>query len=141
MSQVHTFPLVTTLHTDTRVPIQYPGNGDPNVPKQFELALLLEWVAGMIGFGATPETVADGGTIVVGGGNLINVIAVKAATGARTIMIGTSAGTDDVLEASDIETDTDFSATIGRYTSTSLTLHFTLTGGSASVLVFLSPET
>lgn len=140
MAQVDTFPLITNLYSDTRIPIQYPGNGDPNVPKQFELGVLFDWMVSMLGLGTAPQTVSDGGTISVGGGNLINVIAVKAATGARTIKIGTTAGGDDVLEASDIDSGSDFSASIGRYTSTSLTLHFTLTGGSASVLVFLSPE-
>ncbi len=105
-----------------------------------EDTVLLDWILANIGIGTAPVTVADGGTIAVTGGNLIDVIAVKAATGARTIMIGTSAGTDDILSACDIDSDSDFSASIQRYTSTSLTLHFTLTGGSAAVLVFTRAE-
>lgn len=140
MSQVHTFPTVTELLDGFRIPFQYIGTGQPAAAKAIPDTVLLDWILANIGLGPTAQTVATGGTIAVGGGNLINIIAVKAAAGARTIKIGTSSGADDILGETDIESSTDFSASIGRYTSAGLTLHFTLTGGSASVLVFTTPE-
>ncbi len=136
MGKVHTFALATEIFDDTRIPFQYVGGGGTNAPRQMALTLLLEYVRESLGLFPAPVTVEDSDSIAIAGGHLIQVIAVKAATGARTIMIGTSAGTDDVLEASDIDSDTDFSATINLYTSTGITLHFTLTGGDAEVLVF-----
>lgn len=140
MAQVHTFPTVTELVAGFRIPFQYIGTGQPAAAKAIPDTVLLDWILSNINQGPTAQTVATGGTIAVGGGNLINVIAVKAAAGARTIKIGTSAGGDEILGETDIESSTDFSASIGRYTSSGLTLHFTLTGGSASVLVFTTPE-
>ena len=136
MGLVHTFNLVTELFTDTRFPLQYPGGGNPAAAKQVELSLLVEFLATQLAIGTTAQTIVTGDTISVTNGNLITCIAVEAVTGARTIKIGTTAGADDVLEEMTIPTLTDLTFTLNRYTSTGLTLHFTLTGGSADVLLF-----
>lgn len=140
MAQVHTFSLLTSLYGDTRLPLQYPGNGGSPAPRQIELSLLAEWLATQFGIGVAPQTVSTGGTLSVGAGNLLQVIAIKAAVGARTIKIGTTAGGEDILELTSIASGSDFSATVNRYTSSSLTLHFTITGGTADVLLFTQPE-
>ena len=81
-------------------------------------------------------TISSGGTIVVAAGSLIEVISVEAQSGSRTFKVGSSAGADDVVELTTIPTLTDFSYTINKYTSSALTLYFTITGGTASVIVF-----
>lgn len=139
MAQVHTFTLLTELFSDTRLPLQYPGGGNPPATRQVEMTLLLEYIAEQLLLGTPAVLVETGNTIVVTGGTLIQCIAVEAdPVGDRTIKIGTSAGADDILEETTIPDDVDFSYTLNRYTSTTLTMHFTLTGGDASVLVFKS---
>jgi len=140
MSAVHTFPTITTLYSDTKIPLQSLGGGAGNAARQFELSVLLDWLLVQMGIGTVAQTISTTATIAVSGGNLLQVIAVKAQSGSRTIKIGTTAGGDDVLELSTIPTNTDFSLTLNRYTSTTLTLHFTLTGGTADVLMFTKPE-
>ena len=140
MAAVHTFPTISSLLPGFRIPFQYIGTGEPAAAKAIPDTVLLDWILSSIQLGAAPQTIADGGTIVVPAGSLINVISVKSASGARTIQIGTSIGASDILDEAPIDSLTDFSASIGRFTSSVLTLHFTLTGGSAQVLVFMSPE-
>lgn len=140
MSKVHTFPVITDLYSDTRIPLQYLGGGNSPAASQVSMLVLLEYIAEQLAVGTAPQTIASGDTIATVGGNLIQCISVEAQSGSRTIKIGTSAGADDVLELSTIPTDTDFTFTLNRYTSTTLTLHFTLTGGTASVLVFTRPK-
>lgn len=140
MSKVHTFPVVTSLFSDTRFPLQYLGGGNSPAASQVEMAVLLEYIAEQLAVGTAAQVVASGDTIATVGGNLIQCIAIEAQSGSRTIKIGTTAGAEDVLELSTIPTDTDFTFTLNRYTSSTLTLHFTLTGGTASVLVFTRPK-
>jgi hypothetical protein len=140
MAQVHTFSLITELFSDTRIPLQYLGGGNAPAARQVELMLLVEYIAAQLAIATEAVSVTSGDTIAVTGGNLIACIAVEAAVGARTMKIGTSAGAEDVMELTSIPSATDFTFTLNRYTSTTLTLHFTLTGGSASILVFTEPK-
>lgn len=140
MPQVHTFSVITELFADTRLPLQYLGGGNSPAPRQVELSLLIDYLAEQLGAVTTPETIASGDTIAVTGGNLIQCIAVESAVGSRTIKIGTTAGAEDILELTTIAAETDFTFTLNRYTSVTLTMHFTLTGSGASVLVFTRPK-
>ena len=96
MAQVHTYTVLTELEDDFRIPIQYLGAALSPAPRAIPAPLLLEYLLVKLGIGAMPQAIADGDTITIGAGVLINVIAVKAASGARTIQIGTSAGGDDI---------------------------------------------
>jgi hypothetical protein len=136
MSKVHTFSPVTELLPGFRIPFQYLGGGEDPEPRAIPEDVLLEWILENIGLVTSVESVSDGGTISIPGGTLIQVVAVKKAVGARTIQIGTTAGGAEILDETDIDSNADFSAEIHRYTSTNLTLHFTLTGGSVQVLIF-----
>lgn len=136
MAQVHTFSITTDLFSDTRLPLQYRGGGNPPGARQVEMSTLLEFIAAQLGVGTEVQTVEDEDTIEVSGGNLITCLAVEAASGSRTIKVGTTAGGDELIEETTIPTDTDYTFTLNRYTSTTLTMYFTLTGGNADVLVF-----
>ncbi len=141
MAEVHLFTALTTLTDTFRIPIQYLGDAESPAARAIPAALLLEWLqANLEGVGAAAVTVATGGTVVVPAGNLLTVLAIEANATARTVKIGTSSGADDILELTSIPSNSDFSLTLNRYTSTSLTLHFTLTGATASVLTFLVPK-
>jgi hypothetical protein len=136
MPLVHAFPTVTSLADGFRIPFQYLGTGVDPAAKAIPDSVLLDWIIENIGLTTASQTVTTGGTIAVAAGSLIQAISIKAATGARTVKIGTSSGADDILGESDIDSATDFTAQLYRYTSSAITLHFTLTGGSAAVLVF-----
>jgi hypothetical protein len=141
MAQVHTFPLVEELLPGFRLPLQYLGTGEIPVASQVEDTVLLAWLIDQLSLSTSAQSVVTGDTIAVTGGNLIECIVVEAAAGSRTIKIGTSAGADDILELTTIPTNTDFTYTMNKYTSTTITLHFTLTGGGASVVLFLKAKT
>ena len=135
MAEVHNFPQVSTLLPGFRIPFQYIGTGEPPAAKAIPDSVLLDWIIENLGLSTTAQTLSSGDTISAPIG-LLQVIAVKSAVGARTIKVGTSAGADDILDLTDIDSGSDFSASIHRYTSSILTLHFTITGGTADVLIF-----
>lgn len=56
--KVHQFPLVSDLYADTRLPLQFPGNGQQPAPKQVTLALLLSWIQARVGVKSRLVTVA-----------------------------------------------------------------------------------
>jgi len=136
MAQVHTFPLLTSLFSDTRLAGQYPGDGADPEPFQVELGELLAFFAADLAAATPAVTVSNGDTVAVAAGRLIFCIAIEAPSGDRTVKVGTTAGADDIMELTDITNGQDFTYTLNFYTSTSKTLHFTTTGGTISVLVF-----
>jgi hypothetical protein len=140
MSKVHLFPEITEVFDDTKLPLQSLGDGQDPEASQVRLDVLGDFFAVYLGIGTTAQTVSDGDSIAVAGGNLIMCIAIEAPTGARTVKIGTTAGGEDIMEESGVPDGVDLTHTFMKYTSTPLTLHFTITGGTCSVLVFTKPK-
>ena len=141
MAQVHTFTLLTELFTDTRLPLQYPGGGNPAAARQVALSVLLDWIEANITLPASDAPAAqeidDGDTIVIAAGTLIETIVFEYASGSRTVQIGTSIGADDILESTVIASNSELSHTVNRYwTNSGTSLWFTITGGPVSVVVF-----
>lgn len=141
MSQVHTFTLLTELFADTRLPLQYPGNGASPAPRQVRLDVLLAWLQDNLDFPAgdapTAQEIADGDSLVIAAGTLIETIVFEYASGSRTVKVGTSAGGDDILEETTIASNAELAHTVNRYwTNSGTSLWFTVTGGPVSVVVF-----
>jgi len=122
----------TQLYTQRRQAMESPDNYKFTIE---DLATFLIAEFGLEG-PTSAVTISTGDTVAVPAGSMIEAIAIEAQSGARTVKIGTTAGSDNIMELSTIPTDTDFTFTLNRYTSSLLTLHFTITGGTASVIVF-----
>lgn len=141
MAQVHTFSIISELFTDTRLPLQYQGGGNPPAASQVTLATLLAWLQDNLDFptgdAVAAQQIDDGDSLAIAAGTLIEVIVFEFASGARTVKVGTSAGGDQILEETVIAANSELSHTVNRYfTNSGTSLHFTVTGGPVSVLVF-----
>lgn len=134
--KVHLFPTVDELNEGFRIPFQYLGTSIPPAARAIPDTLLIDWIISQLQLQTPVQTVADGGTVTVAAGLLITHIAIKAASGDRVVKIGTTPGGDDIMEGADVMDGQDFTASIGRYSTSSLTLHFSISGGSAQVLVY-----
>lgn len=133
MSLVHTFPLVTEVYSDTRLPLQYPGNGGAPAAKQVELSLLLEWVEENITaspFSVQSATVANNGTVAVAAGRMVaKIVVIGGASG--TFNLGTTASGTEIMESATFDTDGAVYA-LDNYFNSGGTLHFS--GGFAGSL-------
>lgn len=135
MAQVHTFSLITDLYDDTRLPLQYLGNGQPAAARQVELAVLLAWIEANItlasnAFSVQTATVSNNGTVAVSAGRMVaKVIVIGSAPG--TFNLGTSASGTEIMEGGTFDTDGAVYA-IDNYFHSGGTLHFS--GGFAGSL-------
>ena len=105
------------------------------------LALLLEWIQDNLdipaGDAVAAQQIDDGDSLTIAAGTLIEVIVFEYASGSRTVKVGTSAGGDQILEETVIPANGELSHTVNRYfTNSGSALHFSVTGGPVSVLVF-----
>lgn len=102
MSKVHTFPLISEAYSDTRLPLQYPGNGAAAAPKQMELSLLLSWIEANITLPTNPISVQSvsvttgSPNISVSAGRLVLGFAITGG-GSGTFNVGTAPGGSDIL--------------------------------------------
>ena len=94
--KVHLFPLVSDLYEDTRLPLQYPGNGQQPAPKQVTLALLLTWIQARVGVKSQLVTVS-GNTYAytIQAGVWLVAYAIEGPT-SFTFNVGNSAGGNDI---------------------------------------------
>lgn len=139
MSQkVNTFPLITELYDDTRVPLQYPGNGAAAAAKQFELSVLLAWLQANLDFGASSGPVSvstttvetDHPSIAVSAGRMIAKVIVTG-DGSGTFDLGTSSGGNQILDGESFSTTAAVFA-IDKYFPSGGTLYFS--GFSTAIL-------
>lgn len=142
MARVDHFTTVSDLRPGFRIPYQYIGTSETPAPRAIPDSVLLAWIEDNIALPApatAAETLSTGNTVVIAAGTKIDSIAIeKPASGSRTVKIGTTPGGDEILEETTVDTSDDYTQTVNRYTSSGLTLHFTITGGTVSVLVFKS---
>lgn len=133
MAQVHTFSLITEVYEDTRLPLQYPGNGQPPAPRQVELTVLLAWIEANMTqspFSVQSASVANDGTVAVSAGRLVaKVVVIGGSSG--TFNLGTTASGTEILEGESFDTDGAVYV-IDRYFNFGGTLHFS--GGFAGSL-------
>jgi len=95
--KVNLFPLVSALYSDTRLPLQYPGNGEQPAPKQVSLELLLSWLQANLGMGSSLVTVS-GSTYAytIPAGVWLIAFAVEGAS-TFTFNVGNSAGGSEII--------------------------------------------
>ncbi len=96
MSKVHTFPLITTLYADTRLPLQYPGGGNAPEALQVELDVLRAYIQDNLNLSTTASVSASTYTFSIPEGCWLVGIAVESAS-AQTFKCGLSAGTDELI--------------------------------------------
>jgi len=141
MSKVHTFPLVSEVFEDTRLPLQYPGNGASPAPKQVELSLLLAWVESNITLPANPISIQS--VSVTTGSPNVSVSAGRLAlafvitgSGSGTFNLGTAPGGSDILAGEAYDT-TGMLYFVPRYFPTSGSLCFDGFSGTLTVKLIL----
>lgn len=102
MSLVHNFSLLSEVYADTRLPLQYPGNGAAAAPRQITLVTLLAWLQANLDLpdsGVSEATVTTGApSVAIAAGRLVEKIVVVGST-SGTFNLGTSAGGTQILEA------------------------------------------
>lgn len=141
MSKVHTFSLLTELFSDTRLPLQYPGNGAPAAPRQIELSLLLGWIEDNITLPAPALTVQSASVttvspnISVSAGRVVLGFAITGG-GSGTFNLGTSPGGSDILAGEAYDT-TGLLYFVPRYFPSGGTLCFDDFGGTLTVKLIL----
>lgn len=104
MAKVHLFPLITNLYSDTRLPLQYPGNSITPAASQVELAVLLDWIESNITLPVSTSVVVTSPTYTaaIPAGKWLVGVAVSSAS-AQTLDIGLSAGTDELVMEGNVD--------------------------------------
>lgn len=98
MALVHEFPLTSNLYDDTRVPFQYPGNGeDPAADGlAFSLAALRSYLVEKKMYSTSEVVTTSTHTFSIPAGRWLVGIAVESASG-QSFNLGVSAGTDELI--------------------------------------------
>jgi len=98
MAKVHLFPLITSLYSDTRLPLQYPGNGQPPAASQVALSVLLQWIEDNLEleYGSSVSVNTSTYTYNLPAGKWLVGIAAQSAS-AQAFKCGLSAGTDELI--------------------------------------------
>ena len=133
--RVDLFSLKTVLHPDTRIPGQYPGNGDAAVPFAFELAALMDFINANIQVGPTVYNVPIGTpSVAVAAGKLIEKIVVIGTT-TGTFKLGTTPGGTEILDGESFDTDGAVFA-FDQYFHTAGSLYFSGFTGTLTVKIY-----
>lgn len=140
MSKVHTFPLLTEIYSDTRLPLQYPGNGAAAAKKQIELSLLLAWIESNITFPSVfsvqSATVTSGSpSIAVSASQLVLGMLITG-DGSGTMDVGTAPGGSNILAGESYSTTPTFYF-VPWYFDSSGTLNFDNFSGTLTVKIIL----
>ncbi len=141
MSKVHTFPLVSEVFDDTRLPLQYPGNGSPAAPKQLELSLLLAWIEANITLPTSPFSVQSASVttgspdISVSAGRLVLGMLITG-SGSGTMNVGTAPGGSNILAGESYSTTPEFFF-VPWFFASSGTLNFDGFSGTLTVKLIL----
>lgn len=138
MSQVHNFPLITTIFPDTRLPLQYPGDSFPPAPRQIEIATLLGFIEANLNIAsAAPQTATITGastSVSIPAGRLVEKIVVLG-SGAGTFNLGSTAGANNILDTADYDADGAVH-TFDRYFHAAGALHFSAFSGTLTVKIY-----
>jgi hypothetical protein len=137
MAKVHLFPLLSDVYSDTRLPLQYPGNSQPAAASQITLATLLTWVNANLGFNTQATVASESHSMNIPAGKWLVGIAVQSAT-AQTFKCGLSSGTDElvyegIVGAGDVST---FSALLYGGAS-GKTIHFSVLAGTVTITLLI----
>jgi len=99
MAKVDTFAALSTLHNDTMLAGQTPGNGAAKTPFQVELSTLLAWLVANWPSDVLSGSIPGGtsGSVAIPANKVVTHIIVTS-TGAGTLDIGTSGGASDVSD-------------------------------------------
>ena len=141
MSKVHTFPLVSEVFDDTRLPLQYPGNGASPAPKQMELALLLTWIEANITFPAQivsvqSVSVTTGSPNISVSANRLVLGLLVTGSGSGSFNLGTAPGGSDILAGESYSTTPAFFF-VSRFYGSSGSLCFDGFSGTLTVKLIL----
>ena len=94
--KVNDFPLLGALFPDTRIPLQYPGGGDPPAQKQIQLSLLLAYLIENLPFGNNLVTVSGSAyTYVIPAGVWLLAYAIEGDTD-QSFSVGNTAGSNEI---------------------------------------------
>lgn len=98
MSKVHLFPLITNVYSDTRLPLQYPGNSQPPAASQVAMSTLLTWIEANLNItnGSSATIATSTYTFNIPAGKWLMAVAAESAT-AQTFKCGLTAGTDELI--------------------------------------------
>jgi hypothetical protein len=137
MAKVHLFPLITSLFSDTRLPLQFPGNSQPPAASQVTLATLLTWTKDNLSFNATATVATATHSMTIPAGRWLVGIAVQSGA-AQAFKCGLSVGTDElvyegIVDAGDVST---FSALLFGGTG-GKTIHFSALTGSVTITLLV----
>lgn len=135
MAKVHLFPLITDVYSDTRLPLQYPGNGQPPAASQVALSVLLAWIEENLSlqYGSSVAVSTATYTYNLPAGKWLIGIAAQSAS-AQAFKCGFSAGTDEliyegIVGAGDVSTFSTllYGGTAGK------TIHFSALTGTVTL--------
>jgi len=137
MAKVHLFPLLSNVYSDTRLPLQFPGNSGAPAASQVTLATLLAWIKANIGFNTAATVATATHTMTVPAGKWLVGIAVQSSA-AQAFKAGLSSGTDElvyegIVDAGDVST---FSALLYGGT-TGKTIHFSALTGTVTITLLI----
>ncbi len=141
MSKVHTFPLITEIFADTRIPLQYLGGGNGNAPRQFELSVFLAWIEGNITIPDGPVSISsatiNGGSnsMAIPAGRILSKVVVVS-SGHDEFALGTTNGGSELLEDGQSSSSGEVYV-LERYFGSSGTIYFTGMAGNLNVKLVL----
>ncbi len=138
MAQVHNFSLITQLYSDTRLPLQHLGNGQPAAARQFTLATLLAWLQANLtlpDMGVTTVTITTGApSTAIAAGKLVEKIVVIGSSGG-TFNLGTSSGGTQILDGENYDTAGQVYA-FDKYFGSAGSLFFSGFSGTLTVKIY-----
>jgi hypothetical protein len=138
MAKVHLFPLLSNVYSDTRLPLQFPGNSAAPAASQVTLATLLAWVNANLAFNTAATVATATHTMTIPAGKWLVGIAVQSSSAAQAFKAGLSSGTDElvydgIVDAGDVST---FSALLYGGT-TGKTIHFSALTGTVTITLLI----
>lgn len=103
MAKVHLFPLVSSLFSDTRLPLQYLGGGNTPAARQVSLATLLTWMEANLPLltSTSVNVSASTYTYTLPAGKWLIAFAVSSSSD-QEFNVGFSSGTDEYIQAGNV---------------------------------------
>ena len=141
MAKVHTFPLVSDLYSDTRLPLQYLGGGESPAASQVALSTLLTFLEANLAFPSGPVTISSAtitgasNSMAIPAGRILSKVVVVSA-GHDDFQLGTTDGGSELVEDGQSSTAGEVYV-LERYFVSSGTIYFTGMSGNLTVKLVL----
>lgn len=137
MGKVSLYTTVGTLYTDTRLPFQFRGGGQPNGQYALELSTLIDFIAANPPGVIAASMSGGAGTVSIPDERLVQGFVILAGSGSGTISVGRTVGGTDIFSSEAYDTSS-ASQEFGcfEYFDAAAPLYFSGFSGTITVKVY-----